>query len=175
MLHKGLILAISISVLVLASCATTQDSAMQVSADNMTACEKLQALVKGHGNTFDAIKGQLISSRYMSIWNSKVDVVGDSCQVWLTGDNRTTYVCTQVAPNEAVAQEWFKRSTETIGQCLGDWRREDRERKDGPGQLARWSRPVASTTVSAHVFPNRGAFKEHWTLYYFVGDRDDRF
>ncbi|MFK8050646.1 MAG: hypothetical protein AB8B81_19640 [Halioglobus sp.] len=141
----------------------------------MTACEKIDRLVTSYDQDFQPVRGRSTSDRFMNIWEAKVDAVGNSCEIWQTGEGKTSYVCTRVAPNEGVARQWFDSDVNNINTCLSGWTREDLPRKDGPGLRTVWSEQDKNPQVSAHVLPTRGAFKEHWTLYYFVGDRDDRF
>ena len=159
----------------LVSCTTGPVSVMQANVDEMTPCEKIDGLVSAYAHDFDSIKGRVSSERFMGIWAAKVDAVGKGCQVWLTGDKKTTYVCTRVAPNEAVARDWYGDALDTMAQCLGDWQREDLDRKDDSGRRTVWSKPGKFPIVSAHVLPTNGVYNQNWSLYFFVGDRDDRF
>ncbi len=162
--------------IVLAGCAAGgNNNSIQAKADAMSACEKIDRLVASYDQAYEPVRGRNTSDRFMMIWDAKVNAVGDNCEVWQTGAGKTSYVCTRVAPNKDVAAQWYDGDLNTIDACMGGWIREDLPRQDGPGRRTVWSQPGKNPQVSAHVFPTRGVFKEHWTLYYFVGDRDDRF
>ncbi len=165
-----------VSLIILSGCAaTTKDGTMQAKADAMPVCEKIDRLVSSYHQGFEPVRGRNTSDRFMMIWDAKVNAAGDNCEVWQTGAGKTSYVCTRIAPNKDVAEQWYDSDISNINTCMSDWVREDLPRQDGPGRRTVWSQPGKNPQVSAHVFPTRGVFKEHWTLYYFVGDRDDRF
>ena len=164
--------ALLCTVALLASCMSHKNSVLQAKVDTMAACEKIDGLVSAYTDNFNALKGMEISKRYMGIWSAKVNAMGQDCQVWLSGDKKASYMCSRSAPSEEVAMGWFDDAMAVMGPCLSDWKQEKLKRKDGPGLRTVWSKPGNYPAVTAHVFPVRG---KHWSVYVFVGDRDDRF
>lgn len=168
---KSLRYLIPAGALLLSACTMPGDPALQARADQMSACEKIEALVNAYDNHFDGIKGPVLSQRFLDIWAARVDAVGRDCQVWKSASH-TTYMCTRNAPGKEVGEEWFERAAAEMGQCQGGWQRQAVTIAEGAGKGAVWMRSGTSASIGLQLVPVSG---RHWTLYYFVGDRDKWF
>lgn len=152
----------------LAGCSLPKDSAMQAQADAMKPCEKIDALVAAHDKHFDGIKGPVLSQRYLDVWAAKVDAIGEGCQIWKSGEH-TTYMCTRNAPNEALAREWFDQAAKQMGQCLSGWKQQAANPEIEQAKGLVWINKAKFASVGLQLVP---VGRNHWTVYYFIGDRD---
>lgn len=170
MKKQWLVIAVLVAGL-LTGCSLPRDPKMQAQADQLTPCEKLEALVKAYNTDFAALKGSTISQRFLDIWAARVDAVGKGCQIWKSGSD-VTYMCTLSAPNETVAMDWYEEAVASIDSCLIDWQQDDAAKEADTGRGTLWFRSGNYPKVAVQVFPVRGS---HWAIYYFVGDRDNWF
>ena len=157
----------------LASCSTTAYEAYQADDGRpkvYNACQKIDALLSEYENNFDRVKGDKIQSRAGNIWKAKHHLIGQDCQVWAWGKNRTTYSCSTSAPSKDVAFEYFNNAKSKAAQCLGDsWSLEESARNKDEGRKAEFSSAKSKAIVATHVVPTQGLFKSEWTVYYYVG------
>lgn len=153
------------------SCSLPGDPQMQAKADELSPCEKVNKLLAAYGDQFNAVKGPLVSQRYMDVWKAKVNAIGSDCQIWRSGQH-ATYMCTRNAPAQEVGEVWFEQAVATAEQCLTGWQREDTASEAEGMHVVVWSQPGSAASVGVQVVPTRG---EHRTVYYFVGDRDKWF
>ena len=157
-----------LAAVLLAGCSLPGDSALQAKVDRMTPCEKINSLVSTYTDNFNAIKGPLVSKRFLNVWTAKVDAIGDGCQVWQSG-TQTTYMCTRNAPDKAIGEAWLEQSVDVMQQCLPDWQREATRSEDKGSEGFVWTKAGNYPSISAQLIPVRG---RQSTFYYFVGDRD---
>lgn len=160
--------------MLLGACTTVEEQAMDSQVSDLTPCEKLQALITGHGKGFPVLRTTKSTTRYMDIWRARYHLVGDSCQVWGWGEDKFSYVCTLTEPNKDVAMEHFNLAKERASTCLGaSWKVEEGPRKEGEGVRARFTKQGSSTAVSVLAVASPTLFKTEWRTYYFVGDPSD--
>lgn len=155
----------------LTACTMSGDPALQAKADQMSGCQKIEVLVQAYDSQFEGLKGPVLSQRYLDIWDARVDAVGRDCQIWKAA-NQTTYMCTRNAPDQAIGAEWFEEALAAFSECQGDWQRQSVTVADGAGKGVVWTRSGKSAALGLQLVPAGG---RHWTLYYFVGDRDKWF
>lgn len=166
------LLPVSLASLVLmAGCSLPKDPALQAKADAMSGCDKVKALVTAHDKQFEGIKGPVLSQRYLDIWAAKVDAVGQGCQIWKSGEN-TTYMCTRNAPDAAVAKDWFDQTAKKMSECLPGWRQQAANPDIDQAKGLVWTNNEKFASVGLQLVP---VGRNHWTVYYFIGDRDKWF
>lgn len=166
------IFSLLLCITLLSGCELPGDSHMQAEADSLSTCEKVERLLAGYHEHFDALKGPQLSRRYMDIWAAKVNAIGEDCQIWKSGSH-STYMCARNAPNPEIAREWLQQAEQSLGACLANWQREQSQRHDQPGfQGVVWSQPGKTAAVGVELVPTRG---NQYTLYYFIGDRNKWF
>ena len=137
----------------------------------MSTCEKVMALVDAHPNKFEKIRHNLQSTRQITVWDARYNLVGKNCQIWGWGSGKTDYMCSLTSPNQETAKENFTKAKELTQACLGsNWQLTETPRKVGNGIKAAFSRPNSHTVVALHAVETRGVIKEEWTTYLFVGD-----
>jgi len=162
-----------VSALALSACAQTAQEAYSSTNERpkvYNACEKIDALLDEHSNNFDRVKGDKIKTRLSNIWKAKHHLVGQDCQVWSWGANRSTYSCSTSAPSKEVALEYFNSAKNTAAQCLGNaWTLSETKRINDDGLKAEFSHPTNKAIVATHIVPTKGLFKSEWTVYYYVG------
>lgn len=170
--YRGGLLA---GALICAGCAPTSDRQIEAAAAKLSLCEKVEALIHGHANGFEQLRGSYRSTPYTDIWNARYDVIGKGCEIWRTGTGSTHYVCTLTAPDLATADNYYRESREQLRGCLGpDWTEQETPRKLGVGVKTVFSKPGEKATLAVHKIQTGGVVKDQWTLYYFVGEPNDQ-
>lgn len=168
---RYLLSLLGLCAMLLTACTLPRDAALQEQADQLSACDKVKQLAAAYTSGFEAIKGPSLSQRFLDIWAARVHVVGEECQIWKSG-HHTTYMCTRHAPNQTVAAEWFDQAAGVIGECLGDWKQVKTSASEEGGRGLVWSGSKAPPSVGLQLVPSG---RNHWTVYYFIGDRDKWF
>lgn len=171
MRKAALVCAFALSLGLLSACSLPRDPQMQSRADEMSPCDKIDTLLGAYSSHFDAIKGPVLSQRYLDIWAAKVDAVGRGCQIWKSGQH-STYMCTRNAPNRAVADEWYDKASAVMQQCLPDWQQQSADNSERGIEGTVWTSATRKPTVGLQLVATGG---NHWVLYYFIGDRDKWF
>ena len=161
------------STLLLAACSQTAYEAY-MTPDKQTkvynACQKIDALINEYNNNFERVKGEKIQSRASNIWKAKHHLIGQDCQVWSWGKDKTTYSCSTSAPSKEVAFEYYNNAKSKAAECLGEaWSLEEAKRNKDEGMKAEFSSSNSQAIVATHVVPTQGLFKSEWTVYYYVG------
>lgn len=155
------------------SCSTSKpgDVVSQKSTDQL--CSEVNKLINQHQQGFDQQKGRLLVSNRMDIWQAKLHLVGNDCEIWRWSDGKLAYMCSQVLPEESAALEKYNRAIEFTRQCLGNtWKEESIERQHGRSFRAIFSQAGSITSASVHRIKTEGLFKSEWTVYFFIGNRD---
>lgn len=158
-----------------AGCMSTGDRKLAEAADQLSLCEKVQALIAGHADGFQQLRGAYRSTRYTDIWTARYDVIGKGCEIWRPGNGSTHYVCTRTAPDRATADTYYDESRQVLRGCLGPaWSERETPRKLGVGMKTVFSKPGETATVAVHKIETGGVVRDQWTLYYFVGEPNDQ-
>ncbi len=137
-------------------------------------CPILDALITEFDNGFDKIKAAQMSTQYSQIWQAKYHLVGNDCQVWASGTDKTTYACSRMTPNEDVAKMLFDKAKDTGRKCLtSDWQLNEQPRLNNTGYKAEFKNKnrTDDLTLSIHMVPSTGAFSSDWMVYYYVGSQ----
>ncbi|MGB0937839.1 MAG: hypothetical protein ACPGTQ_10300 [Colwellia sp.] len=155
---------------VLVGC-TNQNAITQQNVKPVTnACQKIDLLIKASHNDFDGMKLSEVKSKSTRIWKAKYDLVGDNCQIWTLGSNELTYSCRLDTDNETLAQQYYSNAKKTTSHCLDQsWKMVEEDRVHDEGKKAIFTKESESTNVSTHIVPSRAAFKDMWTVYYYIG------
>jgi hypothetical protein len=164
------------SLVLLSSCAliigcTNQNTVTQNNIKPVSnACQKIDLLIKASHNNFDDMKQSQVKSKSTRIWKAKYDLVGDNCQIWTLASNQLTYSCRIDIDSEELAQQYYSSAKKTTRQCLDDsWLDSEENRINDAGLKTIFSHKNESANVSAHIVPSRAAFKQQWTVYYYIG------
>ena len=167
-------LAAMIALTVLASCTTTEETAMDAHVGAMSNCEKVEALIAGHQKGFPNLKQSLSNAKLMQVWKARYHLVGDSCQVWGWSADKFSYVCSLTEPNQATAMDHYAKAKNMTRECLGpEWVLKEGKRDMGEGSKAEFAKPGVSTVVTVAAASSPAVFKTEWKTYYFVGDPND--
>ncbi|NHO64415.1 hypothetical protein G8770_02485 [Aestuariicella hydrocarbonica] len=159
---------------VLVSGCGMNDSAKDQAVAQMSNCEKVLALIDAHPSKFVNLRTNLKSTRKISVWDARYQLVGKNCQVWGWGTGKSNYTCNLSSPNQEIAMEHFATAKELTQSCLGNsWQLSERPRKIGNGLKATFTRPDTDTTVAIQAVETNGAIKQEWTTYFFVGDANE--
>ena len=139
------------------------------------ACTKLNVLKSAYFDGFSQLKGTKVSSRASDIWKAKYQLFGENCQVFSWGGKQHTYSCSIVAPNEDMANQYYKNAKSITEQCLGStWQAEEYQRKHNDGVKTVFTENndelKNKVTFSSHLVSNSGLFSKTWTLFYYVGN-----
>lgn len=163
-----------LSLFLLQACTTAQEQELDKKVAELSNCEKIDALVAGHGRGFPYLRTTQTTSKYMDTWKARYHLVGDSCQVWGWGDQKFSYVCSLTEPNQAVAMEHFDKAKKITSDCLGEgWTLKQGARKQGEGIRADYSTPGNNTVITLLAASSPTLFATEWKTYFFVGDPAD--
>lgn len=136
-------------------------------------CKQVNSLIDQHQLGFKQLKRNLVISSRMDIWQAKFHLVGNDCEIWRWSDGKQAYMCSQTVPDEAIVIEKYNNAINFSKQCLGDaWKIENIDREHGRSFRTIFSKPDLKTVASIHRVKTEGLFKSEWTIYYFIGDRD---
>jgi len=136
-------------------------------------CSQVKKLLTQHNMGFSEIKGKLVATQYMDIWEAKYNLVGKDCQVWRWSNAKQAYMCSVNVPNEEMAIQKVNKAVSFTKQCLGNaWVLENIERTETGAYRSIFSNSGLDTVASIHRVKTEGLFKSEWTVYYFIGERD---
>lgn len=136
-------------------------------------CIEVNSLIDQHKLGFKQLKQNLVISSRMDIWRAKFHLVGNDCEIWRWSNGKQAYMCSQVVPDESIAVEKYNNAIKFSKQCLGEsWNIEKIERQHGRSFRAIFSKAGSKTVASIHRVKTEGLFKTEWSVYYFIGDRD---
>lgn len=160
-------------ILILQACTPVKAPDVAASKKPAELCNEVNSLIDQHQLGFKQLKRNLVISSRMDIWQAKFHLVGNDCEIWRWSNGKQAYMCSQVVPDESIALEKYNKAINFSRQCLGDsWKIENIERKHGRSFRAIFSKPGSKTVASIHRVKTEGLFKTEWSVYYFIGDRD---
>lgn len=163
-------LLVSINLL-LTACQSIPGEQARASPEQL--CEQANTLIAAHSNGFKQLKGSVVSSPRMDVWDTQYHLVGNDCQIWQWSSGKQTYMCSLTVPDEELARLRYSKAIDFSRQCLGsEWKAEQIERNQGRSYRTIFSKPGQPTVASVHRVKTEGLFKSEWTVYYFIGDRD---
>jgi len=158
---------------VISSCMSTTGRVAQNTASTMSACD---ALIQGHANGFEKLRGTRTKTPYGDIWKANYDVVGSGCEIWQPGQGGTHYVCTRAAPDKSTADGYYNAARDTLRNCLGaTWQEKEQPRKLAEGVKSVFSKPDETAVVAIHEIQIDGLLRKQWSIYYIVGEQSDSF
>ena len=167
LLSLGLIIAAS-------ACSATDVNTAKLDTATNGYCQGLNKLVAAYADDFKSLKGQRNATRYMDIWQTEFQLVGNSCEIWGWGSGKENYVCSKTLPNQEVATERYEAAKGIIQACLPNWSLQESPRKLGEGQKALYQKNGELPGVAVHMVATKGLFRSEWTAYVFVGDPNDQ-
>jgi hypothetical protein len=158
----------------ISACVPVADKHLNDVATNMSTCEVVNAIVRGHANGFEKLRGNRTYTPYGDIWKARYDVVGSGCEIWQSGRGDTHYVCTLSAPDKATADGYYNAARDALRSCLGTtWQETEQPRKLAVGVKSTFNKPDEKAVIAIHEIQNDGLLKQQWTVYYIVGEPND--
>ena len=85
-------LAALLTGLVLTGC-TGLTTEQQTAIDNLTPCEKINALLGAYDNRFEGLKRSRVNTKYIETWTAKYNLIADNCQITALDKDNVTYRC----------------------------------------------------------------------------------
>lgn len=156
---------------ILSACNNAKDETAVLSPDEL--CTQVRELISQHNDGFKQLKGNMQATKNMDIWAAKYHLVGKGCQIWRWSSGKQSYMCSLTVPDETLAIEKQNRAIDFSRQCLGnEWSVEEIKRNNGRAVRHVFSKETENTVASIHRVKTEGLFKSEWTVYYFIGDRD---
>ena len=117
------------AVLILATgCAGPVQKQQDTYVDNLSACEKINALMGAYDNRFAGLKLARTQSKFIDSWQARYNLVGDSCQISALNESTFAYSCQQTYKEKEPALAVHKKAAEFTRQCLGEgWYEQQKE------------------------------------------------
>ncbi|KZN39162.1 hypothetical protein N474_10405 [Pseudoalteromonas luteoviolacea CPMOR-2] len=114
-------LVCSLGLIALTAC-NSLPSDVQKKVENMTDCEKVNALITGADDGFAILKGSEINGKLMKSWQPKAHLLKNSCQINLYTSGNTAYECNKAFAGKTEALVRFEQVNEQLKTCLSaDW------------------------------------------------------
>ena len=88
-------LAALLTGLVLTGC-TGLTTEQQTAIDNLTPCEKINALLGAYDNRFEGLKRSRVNTKYMETWTAKYNLIADNCQITALDKDNVLPLCRQL-------------------------------------------------------------------------------
>lgn len=173
MTHFSRLAIFSSFILSLMSCNSfyTQDLTETVPTNEI--CAQVKQLVAEHDKGFEQLKGHMVVSSKLDVWQANYHLIGKDCQVWRWSNGKQAYMCSRVLPDQETAIKKHDKAIAFTRQCLGQgWSSENITREQTGAVRTIFSRQGEKTVLSVHRINTRGLFDSEWTVYYFVGDRE---
>ena len=154
----------------LAGCVNQTTVSQQQLKPVSSPCKKIDLLIQSSHQNFESMKTAQVKAKSTQTWKAKYNLVGDNCQIWTLGKNELTYSCRVDAVNKEQAITFYDNAKNITAKCLGDsWSALEEERVNDNGKKTLFTHNDEKTTISAHLVPSKVAFKEQWTVYYYIG------
>lgn len=161
---KALLLSVA-TVALLAGC--TSNPAHDEYVDNLTECEKIQALLQSYDQQFAPLKRARTQSRYMDSWDARYDLIGDQCQIAALDATTVNYSCTASFKDKETALSKQYEANAFTRQCLGEgWLEQQKESEQS--LRTTFVKDENSPTVSVHTGKSLSK-RTPWTTSYEVG------
>ena len=114
--------------LILAGCSTVTPE-QQAAVDNLTACEKVNALLGAYDKRFEALKRTRVNTKYMETWSAKYNLVGNKCQITALDADTVTYRCQESYKQQQQAVDIHQKAVTMTRECLveNNWYEEQNE------------------------------------------------
>lgn len=171
MKYRYQFISVIIAMLFLAGCNNTKNDTAVLTPDEL--CVQVKELISQHGDGFKQLKGNLQVTKNMDIWDAKYHLVGKGCQIWRWSNGKQAYMCSLTVPDKSLAIEKQNKAIDFSRQCLGnEWSAEKVDRNNGRAVGTVFSKEKGNTVASIHRIKIKGLFKSEWTVYYFIGNRD---
>ena len=156
------------SLIILSGCNTTLSPEEKAQVDNLSACEKINALVKGYNNEFNGLKAQKVTNKYADIWQAKYHLVGDQCQISQFSGQQLAYQCQKGFNNQVDALESYKKAVDFTQSCLteGNW---VMEQVNNAQSVRTNFRLDNAPTISIHSGKTLAKINNTWSTSFQVG------
>lgn len=126
---------------------------------------------------FSDVKGSRTTSSRVTVWSTKVDLVGNSCQILQWGVGRDQYVCQVKFKDEQSALTHRSMVAAHVGQCLGSgWVRQRTARGVGEGSRVIYRRKLSgkrAEQVSLIAAPRGRRVDGGWSSFLILGAPGD--
>ena len=121
-------LAALLTGLVLTGC-TGLTTEQQAAIDNLTPCEKINALLGAYDNRFEGLKRSRVNTKYMETWTAKYNLIADNCQITALDKDNVTYRCVGNYEQQQQAVADHTRAVNFTQACLAgnNWHQTQKE------------------------------------------------
>jgi hypothetical protein len=134
-------------------------------------CATIGQILESYQTDFSDIRGQRRSLNRIDIWSSKLQLVGNSCEIWEWQGGKYNYVCNYTAPDEATARSTYQQAATNIGACASaQWQRAESSTQQAGGEQTLWRHQDVAAVVDLKLVPTRGISKPRWAVYLLIGD-----
>ncbi|MCG7539414.1 hypothetical protein [Pseudoalteromonas sp. OF7H-1] len=114
---KTRLLGLMLAGLTAAGCSTLTPE-QQEKLDDMSNCEKLNALLSASPNGFSALKGAEVGAKLMNSWQAKAHLVGNKCQIIESASGKSKYTCSEQFKEYENAVKIHNYAQSLAKQCL---------------------------------------------------------
>ncbi|OUL58125.1 hypothetical protein [Pseudoalteromonas ulvae] len=156
------------SLFILSACNATLTPEQQAEVEKLSACDKINALVKGYSNEFNGLKSQKVTNKYADIWQAKYQLVGDRCQISQFSGQQLAYQCQKGFNNQVDALENYKEAVAFTQACLSpdNWKME----QVSNGQSVRTNFHLENfPIISIHSGKTLAKMNNTWSTSFQVG------
>ncbi|KEI73010.1 hypothetical protein [Endozoicomonas elysicola] len=144
---------------------TTSPSSEAGQAD----CQSLSTLFSKSNNNFESIRYRPSYKNKITLWESRYQLIENSCQVWQWGD-KYSYVCNEAYPDQETAQQVYQQAQGFINQCLGEnpsgWY-EEQGVLEGRGEETQYLFE-GQVRGSLRKQSTPGLFRDSWSVYFWI-------
>ncbi|AOT10604.1 hypothetical protein [Pseudoalteromonas luteoviolacea] len=138
----------SLSFITLVGCNSLPND-VQKKVENMTDCEKVNALITGAGDGFSILKGSEINGKLMKSWRPKAHLIENSCQINLYTSGNTAYECNKSFSGKTEALVRFEQVNEQLKTCLSpDW--EEKQHFGNESSRSTFTSELSETKVAVN-------------------------
>ncbi|MEM0515800.1 hypothetical protein WCN91_10320 [Pseudoalteromonas sp. YIC-827] len=155
------------AVILLAGCASPAQKQQQTYVDNLSSCDKIQALMSAYDNQFDGLKMARTQSKFIDSWQSRYHLVGESCQISALHERTYAYSCQQTYADKDAALAIHQKASDFTRQCLGEgWYEQQKESENS--LRTTFVKDDETPSVSIHTGKSLSR-KTPWMTSYDIG------
>ncbi|MCG7569234.1 hypothetical protein MHM89_04765 [Pseudoalteromonas sp. CNC9-20] len=155
------------ALVVISGCTSPQQKENQAYVDQLSPCDKIEALVGAYDNQFEGLKLGRIQSKYMDSWQSRYNLIGESCQISALNDKTMNYHCQESYKDKTQALSIHNKAVEFTRQCLGEnWF--EKQKESGNSLRTTFVLDESAPVVSIHTGKSLSK-RTPWMTSYEVG------
>ncbi|ASD69280.1 hypothetical protein [Pseudoalteromonas piscicida] len=114
---KTRLLGLMLAGLTAAGCSTLTPK-QQEKLDDMSNCEKLNALLSASSNGFSTLKGAEVGAKLINSWQAKAHLIGNKCQIIESTSGESKYTCSEQFKEYENAVKIHNYAQSLAKQCL---------------------------------------------------------